>query len=475
MKRYKTFSTSLLLVLSVCATTLPVALAEKKQPITPVSDIQAPQEDTGFAMAAVADPTNNNELLLDLKTVVGLTLAQNLDIQISEIQLDQAKSDYIGSFAWLMPSLRGQLFFERFNGSDIFIQETPVDVDRDTFRKRLSAEYQIPLGGKPYFMIKAANALKQSRNFALDNTTQKALLDALTQYYQWQRDASKIQAAEIAIKQAKGLVDLQEKRKDTGYGMQLDVEQAKIQLADRESDKLDVENNHQNSEVILATTLNVPVTTNLETGQDLLTPNNLIENNTSLEDMLAISFEKRPELKDLQQQIKSAKAQYQGSYSDLLPTVGLGGYVGDVGPFSNLRETISRSISINYDLLRNMGVGTIGNIKSLRAKWQQTLLQLQKKNNEIQRSIADAYYDWQYQQKQLSIAQTKVKAAEQAEKIAQARLNTGFGLQLEILKAQADLAQARMDYYEAIYQANVAQLRLLYETGQMTPEKLGAI
>jgi outer membrane protein TolC len=291
----------------------------------------------------------------------------------------------------------------------------------------------------------------------------------------WQRDASKIQAAKKAVEQAQSLVDTQKKRQDTGYGMQLDVEQATIQLADRENDQLVVENNYQSTEVVLATTLNIPVVNNLEPSEPELTAVNLIEKEVTLDSLLLTAKEKRPELKDLAEQIKASKAQYQASYSDLFPTLGLGSYYGQVGPFSNLRDTYSRSISLNYDVLKNMGVATFGNIKSLRAEWQQTLLKLEKKNNDIEKNIADAYFDWQYQQKQLVVAEKKVKAAEQAERIAKARLTTGFGIQLEILKAQSDLAQARMGYYESIYQANVAQLRLLYETGQMTPEKLGVL
>ena len=467
MKPYPLLSTVLACTLAL---TLPVFAAEK---MSLVSEIEATELQSTAQQSLQNANTTDTTLVLDLKTVVGLALAQNLNIQLAEAVLDQAKGERWLYTSGLLPSVRGSLFYERYSGSDIFVQENPTSVDRDTYRPRINFDYQIPLGGKTIFNMLAGKALKESKEHALDNTTQKAMLDSLVQYYSWLKDEAKIKAAEKALKQAEATTKTQSDRLKNGFSSQLDVEQANIQRIDRAGDVLSVKTSQATDSIILASLLNVPVEQAISATSSDWSILSVVEKTNNLSQLLQVANQQRNDLKDLNSQISAAKSQYNASFSDLLPTVALGSYVGGVGPYGELRNTYQRGVSLNLDMLKNLGTSAIGNIKTQRAKWQQAIMQMEIKQNEINKTIATTFNEWQYYQQRLALTEEKVKSSTEAERIAKARISTGFGIQLELLKAQADLAKAEQDYAESLYQANVAQLKLLYETGQLTPQSLG--
>jgi outer membrane protein len=410
------------------------------------------------------------ERKIDLPTLVGLVEKQNLDIALTNSRINQARANYLGSYANLMPSVRAQQYVEKFTGGDIFIQAKPVSVDRITYRPRVMLDYQLPLGGKPLFQIQASKLRLEKAKADHKQNQQAALLEAVAEYYAWLRDIANKTVAEQLLKEADLHVQINEAKLNRGYGTRLEVEQAKVEQAERKNALIDAKNEEINAATTLASYLNLPL-------DDLLVPTDATlaptlfwtKGETTMIALYKMAEENRPDVQGLAHQIKALKAQYHAAFSDLFPTVGVTSYYGGVGPKDNLRETFQRGVYLSVDLLRNMGVATLGSIQLSKAQIQESMILREHKLNEIRQSLAKAYHDWQKYQNKLEVTQQKVAAAQEAYRISKARKTKGFGIELEVLKAQSDLSTASQELQDTIYHYNTSQLRLLYETGQLTP------
>lgn len=415
----------------------------------------------------------SNAISLTLPVLVELVMQQNLDLSIAKSRFALRKAEYINSFAGLMPSVRGQLFLERFTGSDIIISETPVSVNRTTFRPRMFVDYPVSLGGKPIFQIRAAHHAVASERESKAQAAQKALLEATDAYFHWLRCHADVQLLQAGMQDTETQVEVNEKRLLRGFGTRYEVEQAKVQKAERETELLHARNQEQVAAYALSNILNLPYDTVFTVETPTIMPVQFIPVDATLPDLMSQATQHRPELKRLTEEIKSLRALYHAAFSDLLPTLTLSGYYGGIGPPDKpLRETFQRGISLNMDMLRNMGVGTLANIRANRARLEEGIQLREKQRNQMQQDLATAFTDWQYQASVIRVTQQKLDAAKEAYRLADARRQSGFGIQLEVLTAQTQLNTALREVQAAIKAFNSAQLSLLFEMGQLTPERL---
>lgn len=410
---------------------------------------------------------------LDRPTLIGLVEKQNLDLRIADSRVEQAKGSYFGSYGNLMPSIRGQLYVERYNGGTIFIQAQPVEVKRLTYRPRLSLDYQLPLGGKPIFQIRAAKFRLDSQDHNRDQILQNALYTVMTQYYEMIRNRMSRVVTEQSLASMELLVKVNESKLKAGFGTRYEIEQARVQLAERQDRVLAARNEAATASIALASTLNLPVSSEFTPDVDALTPIRFIDPQMPMSHFLAKADISRPELKQLTAEIRAARAAYQATFSDLLPTFGITSYIGSVGQRTDqLRPIYQRGISLDFDVLKNMGVNTVGNIKTARSKLAETIAEREKRVNEIHQKLAGAYLDCQRYAQQIHVMKQKADAAEEAYRLAMARFKTGFSIQLEVLQAQTDYTNAIQEIQTAILNYNTTQLRLLLEAGHLTPEAI---
>lgn len=410
---------------------------------------------------------------VNLQSIVENVLKQNVDLNIVKTQIEQAKYYYRGSFAPLLPSVSGQLPVERFQGGEIFFGPVPVELTRTTYRPAVFGDYQIYTGGKPFFDIKIYKNQYKRIKTSYDTTLQKKLLEACKIYFEWLKSSSDIEVANQAVKETDQQLEYNNNRLKTGFGTKLDVLQTKTMLAEQKNLVLKAENQKNYARINLAVLLNFPLSEDIEPEKTFIEPLMLWDKKISLPELYDISAQKRPDIKEISYTIAQAKAEFGSSIADIFPTVNVGGYVRGIGPeIKSLDNSAQVMLSLNVNLLRNLGLGSFNNIKAARAKIKEAVLNKEKQLNEIYKDITKAYYDCQFYEQQLIIASEKIENAKEAYRISIARLKTGVGLNLEVIHAQGELIKSNLEYQTAIKEYNIAQLQLLYECGELTPEKL---
>lgn len=442
--------------------------------VTPeAADEQSSPRDTEPDIVTLRDEEALNAVRLDIPTLIQMVAERNLDVAIAGTQVEQAKGYRNQSFSELFPSIRSYNYVEKLKGGEIFIGPIPFDVDRVTYQGRIVADYQISLGGRTIYSILAATFQLNRIQLALKRTFQNALLETLTQYYTLLRDTVTVEVAYQSLKEADAQLAFNEARYRAGFGTLLDVTQSKVLQAERKNDVLKAENQRQVAMIQLASLLDLPMLTKIELDRAELVPLAFMDDSLTLSQLYQAALENRMDVKELTLQIKEAKARYGVTRSDLFPTLSLSGYKRRLGP--NLDETepsTNLNASISIDFLRNLGWNTLSMMQVQKGRVQEALLNKEKQLNSIQEELAKAYHESNLYRAQRDVALQKMNAALESYRIAGSRLKHGVGLNLDVVQAQKDLTDARLEYQNAVMNYNIAQIKLLYETGQLQPQLL---
>ncbi len=410
---------------------------------------------------------------LTLEKVLEQVQNQNLDVALGEAHILEAQGDVQQSVGFLLPSVRYYQSAERFKGGEIIFTGTPVLLDRTTHAPRVSVDYQIPLGGRTIFHLRASKFELARAMHEKDRLFQKALQDAVLVYYTVLRDHAHVASATQSLAEADTQLHVTESQLRAGVITKLDVMESKTLQAERSSLLLSAENQEAVSLVQLASMLNISFLTPLSLEAPEMVPCMFLDPETPLETLYAAAQENRPDLKELTAKLETAKAQLAEARSQLFPTLTLSAYERGIGPQLNeLRTTKQAFAAISIDVLRNMGLPALGDIKSNRARVNEALINQQKQLSEIQKNLSKAYLDFQLAKGQLAAGREKLDSSQEAFRIAQARYKFGVGINLEIVQAQTKLTEARLDYQSAVMNYNTSQVRLLYETGQLTPDRI---
>ena len=114
----------------------------------------------------------------------------------------------------------------------------------------------------------------------------------------------------------------------------------------------------------------------------------------------------------------------------------------------------------------------ISQIGQERIRVKEAMLQKEKQLYDIQKELSESYLSSSMYQSQMKITQQKVETAAESFKIARHRRMSGMGMNLDVIQAAKDLAEARQEYNSAVMNYNISQLKLLFQTGQLTPQRV---
>lgn len=415
-------------------------------------------------------------LQLDPQTVLQLVANRSLDVAIADTRVRQAQGGLVSSVAQLLPSLQLQYFVERFDGGTIVFQERPVDILRTTHIPQITFSYELPLGGRTLYRVHASRKRLQSEKLNRDYQYQQSMNAGLKLYFTVLRDMSRVRLSHQSLQEAKELVRFHEVRLGQGFSKKLDVQQSLAQLAERENQLISAENDLALSKVRLATLLNLPMLIDLLPAQAELKPLDFVDETVTLAQHVQTAHHHRSDLQALQRDIEEARANFGQARSDLLPTVSLSTYVAGIGPSTNELSRIQQAgATISLDVLRHLGVDTVGRLKVARAVVDETALKKTLAFNRIRETIAEAFYAFQANRRAYNNALKRMEAAAQTVAITQAREKLGFGINLEVIQAQTTLAQARLEVQTTLLEDINAQLDLLLATGQLTDQRLAPV
>ncbi len=427
---------------------------------------------------------SNLQEQISLRDVLLSASGMNLDILRSFTNVQSQKWSYLNTLTSYLPSASlgfnevglnstSALPIKAFasaNAGGVTTTKTVIDTTLTVLNGGLS--WKPIQGGKLLF-----TALAQKHRFKASKAQLKAdisntLLSAANTYYDLIYNETLLQIRTAAVAISEEQVRQNTSLESNGLATNLDILQAKTQLSKDRQRLIEQQGARRSSAIQLAHILNSNM------GQDLLPADRtlrkirLVSTDLTINDLLKTAIDNRPELKQYDELRQAAKKAIMISASSLLPTVSLGGNI--IG----LQSTIGRmnpTYLLNFAVTWKFdGLGTTALTNTETSRWQarQAMIDANKQLLNVLDEVRNSYNMTMTTNAAIDEATNGVISAAEELKLARMRLDNGLGTNIDVLTAQRDLTQARIDKAQALINFNKAQTQLLRDVGLISVDNV---
>jgi outer membrane protein TolC len=419
---------------------------------------------------------------LSLASALSYTMEKSLAIRIAhesvvyqEANFASQLADFLPSFSMSYTNTKYHVFPSTHSTSNVFVP-------------RIS--YPLFLGGNDFYTALAQYYRMQGWKETFKSNVNDALLDVYQKYTNLVLNHSLLKIRVKAVEVSKLQLNLNNEQYKAGAGTLFAIMQSRSQLAADKQALLAQQIATRQSSLLLGYALNMPLASNLVPDREYLTETSLLNEKLSIEDLLAIAVSHRPELRQYEYFRYAAARNVQVAASGLYPTVSLSTTfnksetntvspasgsgnttIEGAGIFGGLYNTLQNGLSVGYSL-SNMGLNSVASIVGARALSRQASLQA---NQELQLVAEQVRYDYisaLAAREQIDNAAYGTESSSEALRLAELRLQSGTGTNLELIQSQRDYINALYSQAQAIVASNLAQAQLLHDLGVITADSL---
>jgi outer membrane protein TolC len=457
------------MVLAACASTPSQPPSHPATMSVPTSGTPAPDGDTAI------QPMYRELIAIDLASAVRVASAQNLEIRAARERVEAARGRYESSVESIAPVVSPGVAFSHLSGVNQGVTGQLVPANFSTFGPLVMVQLLLNPGQVIYDAIAA-----KKRLLGTEQQEQFAVMDTLRQtarhYYDLVLAQAQVAVARQALTEANELTRLTALRLRAGTVLPADDAKARASLAEREQDLTAAINAFYQTSIALALTLHLDSTVTLIPRSSELTPVRLVADDLSIDRMLDIAVQYRPDL----QSVRSFAAASGADVHSVL-WGGVGPQVQAGYQFGEIRsQTPDQSFDTQEQRRANAGAGlglnlaTLGRVKSARAVEQQAKLDAERSLDTVRADVVSAQQESAAQAKLIPAAQRQLDSAVEALRLAKANFGVGNALLLDVLQSEDALNSARLRHTTAVVTYNKAQIDLLAALGQLDNESLGA-
>jgi outer membrane protein TolC len=416
-----------------------------------------------LALNAHADP-------IDLPTVLRLAGAQNVDVQIAQERLNEARaaeeSTQMAFFPWVVAGAG----YKAHNGSVQTVEGNIITTDKQAYNVGPTVGIQLDLGDALYKRL-AARQLTKAAEHGAESQHRQSVLEAAETYFDLCKAQANATVAGEALRTSKEYKDQVGNAVKAGVAFKGDELRAHTQLKRYELLEQQAAEQRRVAAARLAQVLNLDGKVNLTPSPRDLVPLKLAPSGGSTSALVSQALANRPEVKQGAALSDAAETGARGArLGPLVPSLGaqvfgggLGGGVGsDAGDFGG---------SGDYQITLGWRIGPGGlfdrsRIRAAESRAKQADLLIEKISDMITREVVESFERVKLLRQQLTISKDGVAAAQEALKLARERKEFAVGIVLETLQSEQDVTKARLDYVNTVMELNKAQYRLKAAVGE---------
>lgn len=433
---------------------------------------------------------------IDLVTVLRLAGVRNLDIGIARQQVNRSLAELERNRSLWLPSLFLGPTYYRADGQVQTVQGQVINVNRSSLFLGATAAtvngFPAPAAGTGYPQLNSLSSVLRISDMIFDplaarrmvnagranvrTRTNDALLQVAEGYLDLQQASGRLAIAREAARNAEDLSSITAAYVKTGEGREADHRRALAELRRQRN------NGHVASgQLLVASTSLVRqlvldprlVVAPLEPAETLL---RLVSDDVQLNDLIVQGLRRRPELAQSRELVEAAIVRArQARLRPYIPSIastyaggGLGG--GQGGFFGNFGARGDYMASLFWEL-QHLGFSDRAIMRRTEAERRQAAIELQQIETTVAADVAAAFALRSAALLQIDETKAALVDAIESQQLNMANLRQGAGLPratrpIEVLQPIQALAQARLDYLDAVLTYNRAQFRLKRAIGE---------
>lgn len=419
---------------------------------------------------------------IGLPDVLSVVLAQNLDIEEGFSRTKIQKFQLLSRASQFLPTLTGGYSLFGITG-DVPTALFGGGAQDGSSRANAGLPSTIQLlnagftqnvytGGRILYSTLEQKHRALASRAALKTDINDTLLQATNSYYDLLLNEALLSIRTRAVAISQEQVRLNAAQHKAGTATALDVLQSRAQLASDEQNLINQQKARRQAAIRLSHVLNTSLALDLESGENHLRKRRLIPKSLKIDKLLLMAIERRPELKQYEELRLAAKRAIVVAAAPLQPNVTFGGTVYGIGAgSSSLDKIFTLNLGVNWTL---GGLGTTDIANMQRARWEarQAAIQAKKQFLDVFDQVRTSYTDSLAADRKIERATVQIAAAEEELRIAKKRMDAGLGLNINVINAQRDLTQARINKAQAVVEFNVSQAQLLRNIGSISSDEI---
>lgn len=391
-------------------------------------------------------------------------LQRNADIQRARQEIERTKGLYIQVRAEILPRIDSNLQIQNTDphlgsissGTGGGLSGVPTQ-----YSVSFQATQIVFAGGRVVSQIRSADFQRDSSYYAFRNAIDLVIATVKQQFYQVLLNRALIGVQEESVNLLKSQLQDQQNRFEAGTVPRFNVLQAQVALSNQYPVLISAQNNYRISQLQLAKTLGLDFDPARGDGAPLEAIGELLYQPRSIPLDLAIELakERRPFLKQQKATVLSNAQQVNVARAGYFPQLNVS--AGEEFRSSPLSEDIS-AVRSGY-VLGGTGTwaiwdwgATYGQVKQARAVLEQSKITLDDANRQVELEVQQADSNLKQSAELVKATEQSVGQAEEALRLASARLSAGAGTQLEVLNSRVEVTLSQSNRLQALYNYNTA-------------------
>ncbi len=318
---------------------------------------------------------------------------------------------------------------------------------------------QLIFNGTTWPSIRGTFFQRDSAYFAFRNILDQLIATVKTQFYQIVVNRELVKVNEESVSLLESQLKDQQNRFEAGTVPRFNVLQADVALHNQLPLLITAQNNLRISKLTLARTLGLDFQPRRGESSPLEVIGEMpyIPRAIALADAIELGKERRPFLKQARANVLNQLQQVRAAAGQFLPTITTtGGYEWVSSPTNSSFDDISKGwIAQVQGSLPVWDSGAIaGQVIQQRALLSEAKITYDDDVRQVELEIQQAYSNLQQNRELIQSQEKNVELAEEAVRLAKARLDAGAGVQLDVLNAQVQLLTAQSTRLQALFGYN---------------------
>ena len=406
-------------------------------------------------------------IVLDLKSALGLALAKNETVEMAKLRVDMAQNSVYSTYAGFMPTIGANLGYS-FKAREDYnsILGTPYGNTGNDFSGSISASMNLISFGRDYYKLKISKHNKKISEYDLDLNEEQLILNVLAAYY----------SLLSSYEKEKVMVDMLNLYKSTMDAARLKYKLGMVALVD----KLSAENSYSESSIKnkeakvntkkVQAELSVLIGFEPDAEFDVEHISQIPEKiNLDIEELKKTAIYNRSDLKKLRETKKALEYELKALKTSRYPTVDLNASTETQKNLdkSNTDFINNSSVSVGMTIPIFSGLSITNSIRSKEKEIKSYELQINATKKAIEKEVVSSYYDFLINQEKFFITKELLKTATENAKVTLGMYKNGKISILELLNVHSKLEEAKLNYVESKYSWFTYRAKLLNAIGKL--------
>lgn len=403
-------------------------------------------------------------LQLSLTAAIQAALENNAGVGIGEQQKIQAQARVQEQRSMVLPNLNGIVSHtdQTINLGSRGLGFPGLPHRAGPFGDtEIRVQFSEPLDLTLIRRYQSARRAADSSQFDLDALRNRVAATVARLYFGIQGANAFVDAARAQIELDQSLLKLAKDRQDVGVGTALDVTRAESRLTNDQYRLLQTQNDLRGAGLQLLRAMGQRLDTRLELS-DSLQPS--LAPVTTAAEAIEVAFRNRSELKSEESKLEGAKLTFGAARAELLPNLQSFADYGNSGTAgTSFIPTRTVGVQLNVPLFDSGR--RAAHRKSAASQLRQAEIHAKDVRDEIELEVRLALDNLASAQEQFQAAEQSVRLAQEELELSRLRFEAQITTQIDVLTAQAEIANARSRRVNALLTLKTAEIEYRRATG----------